>query len=445
MANLLEITDGTNTVVLSATDAYLEGYNPQNFGASANDVTEAHQVEFIGGNSTVDANLVELERLFEQARIWDSSRKGARVYIQISLDGTTVWRSEVYDGRILSTGDMVKYERALGIRQATVVVRRANWWEGAEAQIPLTNGNGTANTSGLAVYNCNDGSGSSPTKKNNYVAITGTDVAGDLPGATRLEITNTYATSRLYYLWIGQNWTDPGNFVHTLEAESATGASATASASASGGYYVRKSITTSETTALTWALDATFLNACKGNYYKALVFMYQGDTRNFKFRLKITWNSTTLWQSGQVQPANLSIAVRDIATFRLPPWLPSLSSLDGVNLVLTAQSTTTTQDLDVDFLMLMPTDGWRQLVYIGYGAAQNKRIMDDGIAGDLYQDAGDGSGKIGNISGYGRPIQLYPGKNQRLYFGLHTYQADLQYIDESISVKLYYRPRRLSL
>lgn len=446
MAITINVTDGTNTVDLSlGTDAWNEDYAPQNDGVDGTAVVETQTVYFVGGNSAIDANILKLENLFYQAMLWRKFRKGGRVYLQVNIDGANTWRSELLDGKILATNEFIKAERALGTRYATITIQRTNWWEGAEAQIPLTNGNGTNNTAGLNVYNCNDGTGSSPNKKHNYVAITGANVSGDLPGSTRLEMTNTYATNRLYFLWIGQNWTDPANFVHVLEAEGAGGAS-TASALASGGFYSICSTTASEADALTWTLNAAFLNACKGNYYKAVLKIFGGDSRGFKFRLKVVWNGTVIWQSGQVQPdSSSSVCVRDLVAFRLPPWLPSLSSLDGVSLVLTLQSPGGASSLWVDWLQLMPVDGWRSMAYVGYGCAQNKRIVDDGITDFLYQDDGAGATKIGNLVGYGSPIELMPGKDQRLYFMMHSWAGDAAEIDRVISVKLFYRPRRLSL
>lgn len=447
MAITVQITDGTTTVNLNdGTDAWMEAYNPQNFGASADAVTEGHQVTFLGGNSAVDTTWLKLEKLFLQARIWEASRKGARVYVTVCLDGSTTWRSELYDGRLLATGDIVKFERATGQRDATVMISRANWWEGAEAQIPLTNGNGSANTSGLNVFNCNDGAGSSPNKHHSYAAITGTDVAGDLPAETRIEITNNYAgLLDLREVWIGQNWTDPANFSHVLEAEAATGASGTAIADRSGGYVVRTTVQTTETTLCSWALNAAFLNACAGNYYKAL--MVRGNLsymiNQFKFRISVLWGSSALWRSGWVSYNGGS--VMDIATFRLPPWLPSLTGLGALNLVLSAQVTTgTPAEFDVDFLMLMPVDGYRYLNCGGTGADTNRRVVDDGITRNLYQDDGSGTGKIGAIQNYGSPIQVYPGKDQRLYFVMTNVTSEHE-IARTVSLKLWYRPRRLAL
>ncbi len=446
MAITINISDGTVTVELNdGTCAWTDNYNPDNLGLSADEVTEGHMVTFVGGNTTIDANWLKLEKLFLQARVWQASRKGTRVYVQVSLDGTNTWRSELLDGRVVPTPNIVKYERATGQREATVIVRRANWWEGAEAQVALTNGNGTDNTTGLTVYNCNDGVGTSPTKRNSYAAIAAASVGGDLPAETRLEIINTFATSQLYFVWVGQNWTDPANFVPVLEAESGTGGTIVANANYSNGNYTTHTLTTTEADLLSWTLNAAFLNACKGNYYKAVLKTDSTITGNMKFRLKIKWNVSTLWQSDQIQIGSPVLAVSDLVTFRLPPWLPALSALDGVDLIITAQSTSGSHPLRVDWLQLMPTDGWRQLSYIGYGLANGRRIVDDGVRGYLYEDDAAGAGLIGNMVGYGSPIKLYPGKDQRLYFMLHAIAATTSEITRTISVKLFYRPRRLSL
>ena len=66
---------------------------------------------------------------------------------------------------------------------------------------------------GLTVYNTNNGTGTAPNKRVNYVGIAGANVAGSIPTPPRIEITNTYSsgTTRLSNFWIGRSIDDTTN------------------------------------------------------------------------------------------------------------------------------------------------------------------------------------------------------------------------------------------
>lgn len=159
------------------------------------------------------------------------------------------------------------------------------------------------------------------------------------------------------------------------------------------------------------------------------------------------WNVTTIWQSERAKPSSLrSIAIRDLFSLRLPPWLPNSTSLDDINLVLSGyQVTGSPIDVKLDFLQLTPADGWRYLTPTGYGVPNGSRIMDDGILDELYVDDGSGSDKIGIYLGYGSSIYLEPNKLQRLYFLMHSNASNTAEIARTASVKIFYRPRRLTI
>jgi len=99
-------------------------------------------------------------------------------------------------------------------------------------------------------------------------------------------------------------------------------------------------------------------------------------------------------------------------------------------------------------MQLIPVDGFRYIQGINTaGATTNERIVDDAILRYTYQDDGAGADKRGFYATYGNPIHLYPAKNQRLYFLMHGNGAstEMATVNRKLSVKLYYRPRRLSL
>ncbi len=365
------------------------------------------------------------------------------------LSTESTWRTRVFGGSVLFDGRVASRAKHSRVK-LTIIVTHAPWWEGAEAQLPLTNGNGTNNISGLTIYSHDDGGAG----HDNYVSINAADVDGDLPGATRLQLLNNYATDRVYDIWIGHNWTDPGNLAHILEAENASGGSSGSDASCSNGSYRHITLLSGVDTSLfTWSLGASFWNACKGRPFKILCRFYDGNTQflsnlsSIRWQLKLVYTATNIWESSWISTdPDRTILIRDLFTLRLPPWLPSQTGLNAIDMTLMArQDTGISLDAGIDFLQATPVDGWRYIQHIGYGTEQNRRIMDDGINGDLYTDDGAGTGKLGILVGYGQPIMVYPNKLQRLYFLMHSHLGNQAEIARTLSVKLYYRPRRRNL
>src|SRR3990172_2779355 len=409
-------------------------------------------------DGSVSANLDELRTLNDLLRdAHDRNQKHDKridpVYLVWKESASaSEWRSEITDARADWLEETLTFGYWTGDTQfADIEIDRVNHWEGPEAQLGLTNPNGTANTSGLTVVTVNDGSGSGGSARYNYVDITGTAVLGDLPAATRLEITNNYAGTalpNLAQIFIGQNYTNPTTFDHWLEAEEAThSGTASAGTAYSGGTIVTVPITSggSGSILLTWSIASAQLDAAEGGYFKAIIGFMEDAKLNVRYKLRISYNVSTLWETDWISLEGVT-GFADIVVFQLPPWLPGLSSLEELDLELIGYQTTGTQiNQEIDFLQITPVDGWRAMKAIAYSTPKDSRIVDDGINGYLYQDDGSGGSKVGLYVGYGRPIFLKPGVNQRLYFLLMRNAITGEQVDRSASIKLYYRPRRLSL
>lgn len=454
MTLAVTLTYGATTVTLNSSASGCEllhnKYAPIAADADQDEVTETIELVLSGANiAAVQSVARTINVALHNAREWSSHRSGAPVYINLTPTGVTAYRSEVLDGRLVFDPTALTWLELNRHAKAQLIITRRNYWEGPEVAVTTTNGNGTGGTIGLPIYNCADGSGTAPALYQNHLDIAGTIIAGDLPGATRLEITNLDGTYRIYDAWIGHNWTDPANAVQLYEAEDGVSESGTAVAGNSGGEQVNKSLSSgSEQTLISWDISSAALSAAKGQWVHALIRFAQSTWEtNTLFRLKLTWNSSTFWQSNQVQPdSTRALLIRDLFQLRLPPGITGLSALDGMRLVLTGeQSSGASKDLKFDFLALVPADGWRYLTHNGYGTAQNARIVDDGIDGYLYRDNGSGAERAAILTGYGEPIKLQPGKDQRLYFWLHSHSTNAAPISMSASIKIYYRPRRLTL
>jgi hypothetical protein len=446
---VLRINGGTlGTVTLTSSPWAIRDYHPMTPGLSDPLVAESVSARVMDGS--VANNLDEirlLQRIFLQAAMAQSTRID-KVYLEfVQTSGESTWRSEIMSGfvDILDTS-LGRSSWESNTQLVDIYWNRVPFWEGPETQVPLSNGNGTNNTSGLTVFNHSDEGGSSPNKHENWISIAASDVTGDLPGATRLEITNTYSGRPLDLLWIGQNWTDPDNLGHILEAEDSTLGTKISNASCSGGYYRRAVVNTYEWNLYQFSLAGDFFNACKGQYYKMLFRFAAGPPTNMQLRIKLNWGSTTIWQSGLVAPDDQwGTAIRDMFTVRLPPWLPGLTGITPLTMTISGLATTGAGgwNLDLDFIQFTPVDGYRWIDNLA-PAPQNSRIIDDGINHFTYIDDGT-TNKGPAAETIGNPIMLFPGKKQRLYFLMHADLADTAEIDRTISIKFYYRPRRRTL
>jgi len=420
-----------------------DGFFPETPDEDAESVSEQFDILINGSSGSDLRSKKEAIRLaFQHAKLHKDDAQAAWLYFDVD-DSGDAWMSKIIQGQVIYDRNLDRNWRQNKI-VATVIIEHKPFWDAMdEVQVPLTNGNGTDVLTGLTVYNHDDG-GVSP-YHDNWIDIKAADVLGDKPGRTRLEVLNNYATNRLNTLWTGQNFTDPDNLTHIIEGESSTTGTEQNDSSCSNGKYRQYALASgSEYTMFTWSLSDTFLNACKGQYYKIMVRFFSTVPTDVKFRIKLIYAATTIWQSGQVtMDATRGYQIRDLFTLRLPPWLLGATDLNALTMTMTGQqSTGSSINVNVDFLQVTPLDGWRMLECAGYGIEQNERLIDDGLNEVAYIDDGAGDNKLGILVGYGNPIALYPGKKQRLYFLMHSNISNTAEIARTISVKLFYHPRR---
>lgn len=465
MAHLLYIVYSGGTINLNSGNVrMLEQYVPRM--GDGEKVVDGVELEFSGTAVTeIQTEMQKVHNALREAQAYQVDKTGSPVYAYFQPNGyTEAWRTELKpyrtnDWKLTLDSDSMgkaRWEDAYKVK-GLLTWTRGDYWEGVEAQIPLTNANGTANTAGLTIKNCGDGTGASPTKRDNTVSISSASVSGDLPGATRLEITNTYNNAaRNYTWWIGHNVnSDPANFVHVIEAEDSTvsggaGGTVVANANYSGGearteVVYNSNFVSGYSATYKWALSTAILNAVRGNYVRAMArFTGTLSETTIWVKLQIILGATVIWDGPQVLLSTLEI--QELGSFRLPPYLLKSGDLYPLDLQMIVVDTAGTADktITLDSVELMPLDGWRKLGDAGYGQGYNVRIVDDGINDLIYTDSWSTAGKVGNYIGYGEAIKLHPGKDQKLYF-MWTYNGADALNDKTASVKLYYRPRRRTI
>lgn len=421
-------------------ETLLDGFYPQPPAAGAATVTDqAVVVLHAASGAALDAAIAAITTALQYGRQHPDGDSGCWLHYAVAA-GMPEWRTRVSDGQVLYTARLGAHWGRGRVKISLATVHEPSWEAATETAVVVSNGHGTSST-GVTVYNHDD------TGHDGYVNIAADQVTGDLDANCRIEVTNTAANS-MFFLWIGQNWTDPANLSYVLEAESGTGETPIARASCSGGNYVSKTILQDvETNLITWSLSQAALNAFHGEWFKLLlrfadVAANAADIYQCKYRIKIGYGAYWIWSSPWVQPVQLNTPpmVRDLATFRLPPGLEGLTGSAPLNLLLQGMGVGGTRTIAIDCATLLPLDGYRHLYATGYAAGNNERVVDDGIHGVTYKDLG--AGKIACYDGIGQPIRLRPNTQQRLYFVVQESNTDT-HIDWTMSVRVYYRPRRI--
>ena len=439
MAITITITDGTETATLTATDALLESYEEKTPDVDAGSVTETLEVSLIGGNTAVDATIAKLERLFQGSRERVGGAYGiAYTYIKVTID-SAVWRSPVLDGKVVIAGDAwLKYERATGLRKASVIVTREAWWEAdSEVQIPLTNSNGTNDTAGLKVYNCRDLTGSSPNQRDNLVQVNGAaHVLGDLPAPVRMEVT-VGVTYTMTDLMIAQNvYSTPGSLTTWYEYEAVSGGwGHHDDALASGGGY-HSVVSTTPVVDLSLGSEVGYL---KAGYYRILGRISALGT--WKFRPYYYDGSGIKHQNTiTVIRASANFYWQDMGIIQAPvryfPGAVYTSGHVGWEAFIDVAGT-----LGVDCIQFTPLDGWKRAKMMG--VVGNGKLIIDEILGNIWSE--DYLGNVnGSASVTGDILKVYPNKLQRFYFVWNTTDTDAV-VDASVGVKMWYRPRKRTL
>jgi len=454
MDYVIRITDNTSgTVTLTTSPFDVRDYHPMTADRTEETVSETITVRL--RDTTSPDNLDEiraLNRLLHQAELAQENRAFDRVYLEFSPDGTvSYWRSEIVRARGEFADTTFKYAYWLNNTQfADVFLERMNFWEGPEAQLSLTNPNGTANTTGLKVYNTNDGTGSGGSARYNYVQVAGTAVLGDLPAATRLEMIyddRAGGTATLDYIWIGKKQSDLTNFDPILEAEDSN-KTGVADATQSGGQYASgTAVTNVIANLMIWTFGTALIDAYAGRYYKAFIKFRgaegaEASDSYFEFRW-VDDDVSTIWTSSRYKPAiGDTYNFVDMQTIPVPPWLQGLGNQGTAYMtVAAAPSTYGTAVYDLDYVILLPTDGYRAIDLNANDVGN--RVIDDGIDDRTYTDNASGANRVGVLATLGSPIMLEPSTNQNLYFIAKTNTSFS--INAGLIVKLYYRPRRLTI
>jgi hypothetical protein len=418
--------------------------------ADLGNVWEPAEVWFKGNYDAAEATARRLTRLFHRARqhSLDGVGQPIRVYFRAN-SGKPLARAKLMMGRVFINERTFTHDHGQSSKnprvRGRVIFKRDPVWELERTAVPLSNRNGSNNTSGLGIATHHDGS------NDNFVDIAAASVVGGWPAAAEVEIYNTFDSSnRTNRIYLAHNWrSSPAAFSHILQGQAAAGGTSESSASASGGAYRRREWSgTAETNLFEWTLPMALLNAAQGNYFRIMAWLLSNSSATdleIQWRVRIA-SLTSLFETDWVPLATGRRLIESLSV-QLPPRTVGAAvdhyplSLALYGRRLGGASTT----INLDFVQLSPLDSWRAYRSTAFQLAHNARLVDDGIEGHLYTIgwSGAANGRLPNYVAGGEAVQLFPGRDQRLYFLMSGNTSDS--IDRTAQVRVWYRPRTITL
>ncbi len=319
---------------------------------------------------------------------------------------------------------------------------RKNWFEGAEVQL---------NTVGVLGLDELDGTVISDqfqyTNESNflYAPLDTTPQGITLPSPARLEMQaiTAYATVGELIVTHAYNGISLGMDFYLSDA-AGTGGTSGADATCCGGTYRTLGWSdTAETVLETWDLTAAFCVKAGGKYFKPIVRLGADlayTDLQFKLQLMVTATSNVLGESSW-SPCTAAKRIQEISTLRLPPFkLEDPSNAAGLTLALVARRNTSgAHSIRLDFIQLMPMDGWKTYDPI-YPLPEDWTLIENGPA-DLVTSLDASGNELITHSGRGAPFMIAPGlRNAFIFIWMNS--AGGAVIHDQMLVKLWVKKRK---
>lgn len=340
--------------------------------------------------------------------------------------------------------DPLNQRAARGSFTARLYLRRSKVWRKTAAALPLSNANGSGVQDGLVVYNHAD----SDAAHQNYADIAAGDLHSGQPAPLSLRVRllepsgqtlkRLILAAGIQLQWGGES------FPHALEGEAAIpGADCNASSlltdpAASGGTYRRVQWTRPDSAALLrWSLSTYLLGFAAGRAFRPMLRLVSPPPAEVYLRWRVLDAGGHPIEESPPCLLQPQSALQAGGGLNLPPrWQPQISPAT-LTLELRAESRDDSpKTLDVDFLHLLPAEGWLELNALnGASAAQ---VWVDGERRLAYTRAA--GGEIGfTYTLTGSALPLLPGKGCRLFLLWETESG--MPIHSWCEVQAFYAPR----
>ena len=440
----IQLSQSTTTLLLHGPDLSgpYRGARLLPTSAAPHQPTLREEIDLLleGAPAEIEAALLALGSFLSQARALSGQPGASWGYLEARVTSTaSLWRSKIYDGWLQYPGGGAG-QRLTGRQGLQLVLLRSPWWEGPEAELPLTNRAAARALGGLTVYNHTD----SGPAHDNFVDVAAADIEGDLPTPLRLEFTSAN-DSGAGRVWVALNQSsDPLNLNLFFEAEQGAPwvtSAAFSNPALSAGQALRLSWNGAAPVEL-WntALPVAALARAAGHPFRplaALSLPVIADPLWFWCELRCGSGLTETVYTGPGFSHDPNIPFVEFPPLFLPPWqvAPGGSPLP-LTFVLKCQAANAgSHTLELDWLAFLPLDGWREYTPI-LSLLPGVALTDDGIQGILTSPTW--SQPTHHLQGPG--FSLRPGCPARLHF-LLNFTASLCN-NQTSAVRLFYRPRR---
>lgn len=443
-APTFSITDGTTTVTLNSGSYYTLFYSSSKLEVTdptsswdTGVLTESLDLLILGGN---EAQVKEAIRAIEVliSAVFMSHNGGVPVYIQIQYDTDTApWRAKLYNASLITPNIADElWKKQVG---ANFTFVRDAAWEGAEAEVPISAVSQAAATGGRTVtFNTT----------NNYIAIAANVIDGTLPAFTRLTFQNTTGATRYYTrFYIGNNaYSSPTTFLYSIQGENfASYGTSTAAANAVGGLVSRIVLPATPPTNVNAAYiipGTSMMNLARGRRFNLLMKTPTGIA-NLKARMILSYSiafldTYTVWKSN-----DLMLTGGYYFNFGSVPLPPSINMAYSFRDLYMGIKFWRSEggNLDIDYLFFMGSDSFMIAETPGQAIANNDFIEFDSISGaNTLLEGGLRSNFVFMDTG---GFRVFPNVEQRIHILVDD--GSNASITHTASIRLYYRPRRLTI
>lgn len=314
---------------------------------------------------------------------------------------------------------------------------RDDVFQGEEIALPLSNTSGAGLTSGLTLYNHDDGS----LGHDNWFDVNLQAVGNFWQLPLRLEITNTTTGEPLADFWLGSMALPASGSLPNLvfEAEDGVGGVVLTNAGCSSGRYCRYDWTGSGWHSLeSWAISALDVSRLQGVGLLPLLRFFSAPAEaGFSLRWEMLVDGNPVWL-GPASDLDLGQASLRMEPLSIP-WgdLPLRSFAMGHRLVLQAfHIGTGAHRLELDDFLLLPQQTFGAYHAVGV-LKQNASLIDDASRQAVWSESG--GLELTTHLRVGPGHRLQPGSIQRFY----CFQRELNRaapITRTVRVRAWYRP-----
>jgi hypothetical protein len=383
------------------------------------------------------------EFLLKKARLYFETGLGEQVVLHAEPVYGEVWESQVVDGwtEFAAKGSQAE-GRLSGSMVLTVHVRRVNYWQSNEIQLNTSSPAGKDYLNGctlpliqvLTIANAM------------FIYPDEMALPPDLPSPLHFQMQNLQPTMGNIYVAQNVN-SEQVNRCYNLDDVDATGPSTVVVDDATyafGGHYKNCSFTgPGPADLLVWPLAQDFCQDCAGNFFRFMFRLgYALPYSDFEFKVQVRLHSTaavvgeTSWTTGIV--AN---RLQLLGSMRLPPYqLTNFGYAAALDLALMARRYATgIWTVAVDYLQLIPIDGWREYDFM-YPLQAYWKLNDDAALDLVTTFDAAGNEQITHIA-KGQPFYLAPHIVNAFHFAWLK-DDGYAFIDAHIKVSAFVRVRR---